>query len=549
MKINKVALALIALCSTVALSGGAFANVATQWVKTRTVERDVQNADGTTTRQVQQQPIDLDGDGKPEVVAVTNLQDIAFNERGELVGWYDKLFKGTDFRSDYNNKSNLMQTGLPGAVVTLPGISGPITASAPVTTLEPGTDILRATFSYTQDGARVEKKYVILPRRLLVTLELSVNGVPNYTLQWRGLGGSPRTATKVAAVGATSPIEIGSAQNAQYAALQCCNNFLGAPGQAMVVKPQPGSNTTFAASVETKTVQRRDAQGVTAPLEVSAMTLTLPSGTSNLNLYGGYNELVRLNQEGFAQLPGLFQPNIFGQLSLAIVRLLEWIHGFVGNWGLTIILLTVLVRLALIPLLQTQYRSMAEMQVIQPLIKEIQTKYKEDPAKLQQETMKLYQEHGVNPFAGCLPVLLQMPIFLVLWRVFSNYEFGEPFLWLRDLSLPDALYILPVLYLGSSMLQLWLSTRANPDMFRQQMIIQFIFAYVFLSFPSGVTMYGVIGNLIGVAQQYLITKRTEAYMAAKGKPVILGAKPVAATSTSGAPPTVDAKAKPKPKKQ
>ena len=225
------------------------------------------------------------------------------------------------------------------------------------------------------------------------------------------------------------------------------------------------------------------------------------------------------------------------------MRLLEWLHGFVGNWGLTIILLTVLVRIAMIPLLQTQYRSMAEMQVIQPLIKELQAKYKEDPQEQQKQTMKLYQEHGVNPFGGCLPVILQMPVFLVLWRVFSNYEFGQGFLWLRDLSLPDAFYILPVLYLGTSMLQLWLSTRANPDMFRQQIIIQFIFAYVFLSFPAGVTMYGVIGNLIGVAQQYLITKRTENYMAAKGKPVKLGAKP-AATPPSSAP-TVDAKAKPK----
>ncbi|NJK43152.1 MAG: membrane protein insertase YidC [Pleurocapsa sp. SU_196_0] len=247
------------------------------------------------------------------------------------------------------------------------------------------------------------------------------------------------------------------------------------------------------------------------------------------------------------QLPGVFQPNIFGQLSLAIVRLLEWLHSFVNNWGLTILLLTVLVRIAMIPLMQTQYRSMAEMQAIQPLIKELQAKYKEDPQKQNQEMMKLYQEHGVNPFSGCLPLLLQMPIFLVLWRVFSNYEFGEGFLWLRDLSLPDQWFILPVLYLATSLLQLWLSTRANPDMFRQQVIIQFVFAYVFLSFPSGVTMYGVLGNLISVAQQWIITKRTEAYMAAKGKPVILGAKPSAATvnakgSTASPPP--DAKKKP-----
>ena len=536
MKSNRVLLALI--CCSLALGNVALASVPAQWVKTRSVEADVKNADGTTTRQITQAPIDLDNDKKPDVVAVGNLQDIAFNERGELIGWYDKLFKGTDFKGDYNNKSNLLQAGLPGAVVTLTDTVGAVKAAAPITNLDPKTEILTAQFSYTRGDARVQKKYTIYPRRLLVTLELNVTGAPSYTLEWRGLGQSAKTTTRLLAVGATKPLELGSVPDAQYAALQCCNNFLGAPGQAFVVKPQAGSK--FGATIETKAVQRSTDQQT---IEVSRMLLTLPSGVSKLDVYGGYNELVRLNQEGFYSLPGLFDPNIFGQLSLAVVRLLEWLHGIVGNWGLTIILLTVLVRIAMIPLLQTQYRSMAEMQVIQPLIKELQAKYKEDPQEQQKQTMKLYQEHGVNPFGGCLPVILQMPVFLVLWRVFSNYEFGEPFLWLRDLSLPDAFYILPVLYLGTSMLQLWLSTRANPEMFRQQLIIQFIFAYVFLSFPAGVTMYGVIGNLIGVAQQYLITKRTENFMAAKGKPVILGAKSV--TSTPSTAPTVDAKAKPK----
>ena len=536
MKPNKVVLALI--CCSLAFTNVALASVTAQWVKTRGVEADVKNADGTTTRQLTQQPLDLNNDKKPDVVAVGNLQDIAFNERGEIIGWYDKLFKGTDFRGDYNNKSNLLQAGLPAAVVTLPDIAGPIKVVAPITSLEPSTEVLTAQFSYTQGASRVQKKYTIYPRRLLVRLEMNVTGVPSYTLEWRGLGQSAKTTTRLLAVGATKPLELGSVPDAQYAALQCCNNFLGAPGQAFVVKPQAGSK--FGATIETKAVQRSTDQQT---IEVSRMVLTLPGGVSKLDVYGGYNELVRLNQEGFYSLPGLFEPNIFGQLSLAVVRLLEWLHGFVGNWGLTIILLTVLVRIAMIPLLQTQYRSMAEMQVIQPLIKELQVKYKEDPQEQQKQTMKLYQEHGVNPFAGCLPVILQMPVFLVLWRVFTNYEFGEGFLWLRDLSLPDAFYILPVLYLGTSMFQLWLSTRANPDMFRQQMIIQFIFAYVFLSFPAGVTMYGVIGNLIAVAQQYLITKRTERYMAAKGKPVILGAKPV--TSAPSTAPTVDAKAKPK----
>ena len=316
MKSNRVLLALI--CCSLALGNVALASVPAQWVKTRSVEADVKNADGTTTRQITQAPIDLDNDKKPDVVAVGNLQDIAFNERGELIGWYDKLFKGTDFKGDYNNKSNLLQAGLPGAVVTLTDTVGAVKAAAPITSLDPKTEILTAQFSYTRGDARVQKKYTIYPRKLLVTLELNVTGVKSYTLEWRGLGGSAKTTTRLLAVGATKPLELGSVPDAQYAALQCCNNFLGAPGQAFVVKPQAGSK--FGATIETKAVQRSTDQQT---IEVSRMLLTLPSGVSKLDVYGGYNELVRLNQEGFYSLPGLFDPNIFGQLSLAVVRLLD----------------------------------------------------------------------------------------------------------------------------------------------------------------------------------------------------------------------------------
>jgi YidC/Oxa1 family membrane protein insertase len=495
--------ALIALMCSSALFGTALASVESNWVQ-----------------------VDVNKDGKPETVAVTNLQDIAFNDQGEIVAWYEKLIKGTDYRGDYNNKPSFTLLGVPSAVIPL---SGTATAERLVTNRDPQSEVLTATFKYTQGGATVEKKYTIPPRKLTVNLELNVTGVQNYRLEWRGLNGAPTAAMKSLEASATQPIALGELRNAQYVSLQCCNNFLGAPGQAVIVKPQTG--TTFGAKLETKPLERTTANGKeTIPVSVAALSLN--AGVSALSVYGGFNELVRLNQEGF-QLPGVFQPNIFGQLSLAIVRLLEWLYGIAGDWGLAIILMTVLIRIAMIPLMQTQYRSMAEMQVIQPLLKELQTKYKEDPQKQQQEMMKLYREHGVNPFGGCLPVLLQMPIFLVLWRVFSNYEFGQGFLWLRDLSLPDQWYILPVLYLATSLFQLWLSTRANPDMFRQQMIIQFLFAYIFLTFPSGVTMYGVLGNLISVAQQWIITKRTEAFMAAKGKPVILGAKPVTTVDAKG----------------
>ncbi len=128
--------------------------------------------------------------------------------------------------------------------------------------------------------------------------------------------------------------------------------------------------------------------------------------------------------------------------------------------------------------------------------------------------MTLYREHGVNPALGCLPLLVQMPVLIIMWRVIANFEFDQGFLWLGDLSLPDPLYILPALYVGANVLQTYLATMGNRDMFRQQLLIQVVFVYVVLSFPSGVTLYWVLSTLIAVVQQFLINRSIQARMRA-----------------------------------
>lgn len=120
--------------------------------------------------------------------------------------------------------------------------------------------------------------------------------------------------------------------------------------------------------------------------------------------------------------------------------------------------------------------------------------------------MKLYQEHKVNPAAGCLPLLIQMPILFILWRVIANYEFGQGFLWIPDLALPDPYYILPILYVASTFLSTWLSAHGNRDLIRQSLFMNLIFVFLVLQFPSGVTLYWVLSTLIGLVQQWLINK-------------------------------------------
>ena len=120
--------------------------------------------------------------------------------------------------------------------------------------------------------------------------------------------------------------------------------------------------------------------------------------------------------------------------------------------------------------------------------------------------MKLYQEHRVNPAAGCLPLLIQMPILFILWKVIANYEFGQGFLWIPDLALPDPYYILPVLYVASTFLSTWLSAHGNRDLIRQSLFMNLIFVFLVLQFPSGGTLYWVLSTLPGLVPQWLINK-------------------------------------------
>jgi YidC/Oxa1 family membrane protein insertase len=479
---------------------------------------------------------DVNKDGKVERVAVTNLTDIAFNDKGEIIGWYTKIIKGTDYNGQgsgflgglfgggssqtapdpYNNKPSLVST--PSAIIT--ALKGDAQTEKPKLSATP--DLMEATFAYRQGAASVTKTYRIQPRRLTVDLEVTVNGLPRYDLEFVGLGGG-KPQLKALEKGATTPLESGEVKDFVYASMQCCTSVLGSPGEAIIIRPDAGKGA-IPAKIGTR-IEKRTTDKGTEDVERSYISLNAPGNTTTkLHIYGGFNELVRLNLENlYPQLPGVFQPNIFGQLSLLLIQLLRFLNGIVGSWGLAIIALTILLRVAMWPLMQTQLKSSAEMQAIQPEVTKLREKFKDNPAKLQEATMALYKEHGVNPAAGCLPLFLQMPILIVLWRVVSNFEFDQGFLWLRDLSLPDTipngLFILPVLYVGVNVLQTYMLTRAQPEMFRTQLIVQLVFVYLVLSFPSGVTLYWVMSTIIQVGQQYLINRQIKAKMALK--PIIV----------------------------
>ena len=200
-------------------------------------------------------------------------------------------------------------------------------------------------------------------------------------------------------------------------------------------------------------------------------------------------------------------------LAVPLFKVLDWIHGMVGNWGIAIILLTVIVKAILYPLSAAAYKSMANMRRVAPQLKRIQERYADDRQKLSQEMMSLYKKEGVNPFGGCLPMLLPMPIFLALyWVLYESVELRHaPFmLWIDDLSAMDPFFVLPLLMGASMYLQQLLSPQmGDPMQVRMMKMMPVLFTFLFLFFPAGLVLYWLVNNVLSIAQQWYVIKQTE----------------------------------------
>ncbi|WP_447956810.1 membrane protein insertase YidC [Vreelandella sp. EE7] len=193
--------------------------------------------------------------------------------------------------------------------------------------------------------------------------------------------------------------------------------------------------------------------------------------------------------------------------------LLDHIQDIVGNWGWSIVLLTVLVKAVLFPLSAKAYKSMARMRKLGPEMQRLKEMYGDDRQKMSQEMMKFYQKEKINPLGGCLPILVQMPVFIALyWMLLESVELRHaPFMfWIQDLSVKDPYFILPIL-MGISMFvqQMLNPTPPDPMQAKIMKMLPIIFTFFFLWFPAGLVIYWVVNNIISVAQQYFITRRIE----------------------------------------
>jgi YidC/Oxa1 family membrane protein insertase len=280
---------------------------------------------------------------------------------------------------------------------------------------------------------------------------------------------------------------------------------------------QPGNNGSFQADYAAQ-------PEIVAPGKAVAYGSHLFAGAKEVQLLDRYS-----TQLG-TELERAIDWGWFRWFMRPIFSLLLWLYGAIGNFGLAIICLTIIIRTIMFPIAQKQFRSLAAMRVLQPKMKVLQERHKEDKPRLQQEMLKLYQEEKVNPMAGCLPILIQIPIFYALYKTLlvSVEMRHKPFaLWIKDLSAPDPLtpvnlfgflHFAPPTYLAIGVLPIlfgvtmYMQTRLNPpptDPVQKQMmaIMPWFMMLVFAPFAAGLQLYYVCNNLFGIAQQSWLNRR------------------------------------------
>ncbi|MBI3635210.1 MAG: membrane protein insertase YidC [Candidatus Rokubacteria bacterium] len=289
--------------------------------------------------------------------------------------------------------------------------------------------------------------------------------------------------------------------------------------------PKTPGFTLLAASLEAKPGEAKN--GAPAPVSIAVTaTPTIAPGQSwegRVVMYIGpkeYDRLVAYDLQGTLNFGGFPIPRKYGGLPMEwigvpILRLMNWVYRHVGNYGIAIVLLTVVSKILFYPLTVKSMRSMKAMQTLQPQINALRSKYKSDPQRLQRETLELYRKHKVNPMGGCLPMVAQIPIFYALYLALSvSVElqnapllcFGRAFgmdLWICDLASQDPTYILPILMGVTMFVQQKMSpSMGDPRQAKMMLVMPFVFTFMFLNLPAGLVLYWTVSNVLQILQQW-----------------------------------------------
>jgi YidC/Oxa1 family membrane protein insertase len=448
---------------------------------------------------------------KPAVTVTSPLWEATFDQRGRLLAWtltrYSLAVKGAAkvdlvAKGEANGRALELLVGDEAVSLAYSG-SATVSLSAPGELLFSGT---------TAEGLGITKKIRLDPASYRQSIAVEVTNpsdkpVPtSVSLLW-GPAAPPKDADEQVIPGGVA-FSGGKVRTIPFAKLKETTrigapDFLGIQTRYFLAALIPGPEGAEGFFVP----EGNDAgtAGIVFPAQVPAAGAL----SRQADLYLGPKAYALLK----AARPGLEQTIDFGFFSLLatpLYHVLRWFHSLVGSYGVAIILLTVIIKLILTPLTHKQYNSMREMQALAPKVKRLREKLKGDPQKLNQETMALYKEHGVNPLGGCLPMLLQIPVFWALYNVLIQaIEMRqEPFLYLKDLATYDPYYISPIL-MGASMYVQQVMTPAGDDPMQNKMmrLMPVIFTFFFLKFPAGLVIYWLVNNLLTIVYFALVKKK------------------------------------------
>ena len=420
---------------------------------------------------------------------------------------------------------HVLQSGLRNRSNTAPTHHSVYKTARSKYVLQDGEDRLIVPFLWEQDGIKVIKTYEFRRGDYLIDVKHRVEN--NTSQEWQGsqyrqiqrtrpLSKSRILITYTGAVYYNEEVKYEKVDFDDMEDSQLKLNFQGG-WIAMLqhyflsawIPPQDGTNLAYSIAntsrqPATYTIGLRSANKLVSPGNSTEFTSQLFVGP----------KLVKRLEEIAPGLELTVDYGVLTFLSKPLYWLLSFYHSYVGNWGLAIILLTLTIKAVFYKLSETSYRSMAKMRKVGPRLKTLKERYGSDKKRMNQAMMELYKTEKINPMGGCLPILVQIPVFIALyWALLETVDLRQaPFIfWIKDLSVQDPFYVLPVIMGISMLIQQKLNpTPPDPIQAKVMMALPFVFTFFFAFFPSGLVLYWVVNNILSIAQQWVITKRIDA---------------------------------------
>ena len=281
--------------------------------------------------------------------------------------------------------------------------------------------------------------------------------------------------------------------------------FEGEYFTALLISPPTEKNLTLFVKGDEKNLFK--ANMINAPVSIPPkQAIKVP-----YRIYIGPKEIDQLKELG-AGAENLVDFGFFQIVAKPLLWFLKFTNKVTRNFGVDIIILSILIKIIFLPLTQISMKSMKEMQKVQPEMTRLKEQYKNDKARLQQEMMLLYKRRKINPMSGCLPMLIQIPVFIALYNALQysiEMRHAHFFFWIKDLAAKDPIYITPLIMGATMVLQQKMTpSAADPTQAKMFMLMPVMFTFLFLNFPSGLVIYWLINNVLSLAHQYYLNKKT-----------------------------------------